>query len=116
MPHEARREIGGGKTPPPISRAEREPRNRDTLCRPKGITGRYPLSRDRIEARERGPGMEEETRRAYTATPIQVEVSLVRLVDMCMRKHGCTEEEAARRWFGDSEYYDKWREEKEGLP
>ncbi len=58
--------------------------------------------------------MEEETRRAYTATPIQVEVSLVRLVDMCMRKHGCTEEEAARRWFGDSEYYDKWREEKEG--
>lgn len=29
-----------------------------------------------------------------------------------MRKYGCTEEEAARRWFGNSEYYDKWLEEK----
>ena len=29
-----------------------------------------------------------------------------------MRRYGCTEEEAARRWFGDSEYYGKWLEEK----
>lgn len=29
-----------------------------------------------------------------------------------MRKYGCTEEEAARRWFGNSEYYSKWLEEK----
>ena len=50
--------------------------------------------------------------RSYKSAPIQVEASLTRLVETAMRRYGCTEEEAARRWFGDSEYYGKWLEEK----
>lgn len=50
--------------------------------------------------------------RSYKSAPIQVETSLARLVEIAMRKYGCTEEEAARRWFGNSEYYGKWLEEK----
>ena len=50
--------------------------------------------------------------RSYKSAPIQVETSLTRLVEIAMKKYGCTEEEAARRWFGNSEYYDKCLEEK----